>query len=850
MKGMKNFGLIACLFCMQLWVAAQTNISGVVNKYAAVTDVNFCTNIITCSTVAGFSVGQKVMLIQMKGAEIDNQNNQAFGSVLNYKGAGNYEINEIKLITGNNIEFKYAIMRDYQPDGLQIVSLEEYIDAVVNAPLTAPAWDGSTGGVLLVKANTLTLSDSITVKGKGFRGAIKQNDSSPQACYNNGTGGSTDYYCSTVYCGAPKGEGIGIFAGNNYGRGRNANGGGGGNDHNTGGGGGGNYGTGGRGGIRSNVSNFSCPGPGPGVGGLALDYSAAANRIFMGGGGGAGDGNNNELTSGANGGGIVIIMAGTLIGNNQKINARGNKVDTMARSDGAGGGGAGGTVLLYVDNFTGNVRVDVAGGDGGILDNGGSTGTNAFCMGPGGGGAGGALWVKSNSVPANILLIDTGGTNGKDVFGLGPPNCPYLTTNGAEPGTTGGSLTNLTVPVDTIPFVALDVLAYKDTTICPGQTALLYEIDTATFTPTVQWSTGETTDFILPQPTATTTYTVSVTDWRGCQIRRDLVVTVLNDIPGLSFCCDTTVCPGASVMFDVNVNPPVPLTYLWSTGATDNAVIRDVYNTEVFTVTVTDQNGCTVSRSGTATVTNTPPALTVCCDTTVCVEKPVTMTATAPTAVSYAWSTGQTTIAVTLPVVSQTTFTVTITDAEGCKAIQSVQANVTGIQTIITAVPDTSILLGQTVQLTASGDSSSYTYSWSPGNGLNNSAIYNPVAATEQTTTYCVTVTSDIECTASACYTIELVQPDVKVPDAFTPNSSGVNDVFTIFPLKFAEVVQVKIFNRWGEVVYDVQGNGAWDGSYKGKAQPAGIYVVQVNYSSQLNPGKLFTITKNITLIR
>ncbi|HRG88843.1 MAG TPA: gliding motility-associated C-terminal domain-containing protein, partial [Chitinophagales bacterium] len=218
--------------------------------------------------------------------------------------------------------------------------------------------------------------------------------------------------------------------------------------------------------------------------------------------------------------------------------------------------------------------------------------------------------------------------------------------------------------------------------------------------------------------------------------------------------------------------------------------------------------------------------------------------------VSYVWNTGQSTATITLPVVSPTTFTVTITDAEGCKAIQSVQANVTGIQTTITAVPDTSILLGQTVLLTASGDSSSYTYTWSPANGLNNSSVYNPVATPEQTTTYCVTVTSDIECTASACYTIELVQPDVKVPDAFTPNNSGVNDVFTIFPLKFADVFQVKIFNRWGELVYDVQGNGAWDGNYKGKPQPAGVYVVQVNYGSQLNPGKVFTITKNITLIR
>ncbi|HLP51435.1 MAG TPA: gliding motility-associated C-terminal domain-containing protein [Chitinophagales bacterium] len=846
MGDFKRIYVLVCLLWLCSHVTAQTNIGGVVNKYAAVNSINFCGNVIQVSTTNGFFVGQKVMLIQMKGAEIDNLNSFSFGNILNYKGCGNYEINEIELISGTSIIFKYALMRDYQPEGLQLVSLEEYTDAVVTSPLTAPAWDGSTGGVVLLKANTLTLNDSITVKGKGFRGAVKQNDGASQACFNNGIGGATDYYCSSIVCGAPKGEGIGFFAGNNYGRGKNGNGGGGGNDHNTGGGGGGNYGIGGGGGIRSNVSNFSCPGPGPGVGGGGLYYSNTPNRVFMGGGGGAGDGNNNELTSGANGGGIVIIMANTLVGNNRKINASGNRVDTMARSDGAGGGGAGGAVLLFVDNYTGNVQVNVAGGNGGILDNGGSM---SFCMGPGGGGGGGALWVKDAAVSPNITLIDTGGKNGMNVFGLGPPACPYLTTNGASAGDNGGSLTGLQIPIDTIPFVRLEATACCDTQVCPGQTVRLSVTDTATFPPSVQWSSGETTDVVTPQVFTTTDFTVTVRDWRNCIFQDVLTVTVQNSIPNLTLCCDTDVCPGGYAFFEVKVTPPGALTYLWSTGETDNAILKQVYAPDIYTVTVTDANGCTAAKSGIVGIRNTPPPLTVCCDTIVCEGYPVTMSATSTVQVTYAWNTGQNTSVVTLPVVTNTTFEVTVTDANGCQAIQSAQASTTSIQTSITAVPDTSILFGQSVQLTAAGDTS-YSYVWSPQAGLNNGNIYNPAATPDQSTTYCVTVTSNLDCTASACYNIELVQPDVKVPDAFSPNADGTSDVFTLFPLKFAEIVDVKVYNRWGEVVYNVNSNIPWDGTYKGKPQPTGAYVVQVNYGSSLNPGKVNTITKGFMLIR
>lgn len=1143
----KKYFLLCSLCTVALVSFSQTaHIGGYINKYAAVSVIDFCNNKITVDNATPFSVGQKVMLMQMKGATIDGSNNSNFGNITNYNNCGNYEVEKIKTITGNVIEFEFAIVRNYDVSGaVQIVSIPEYTVAVVDSFLRRTLWNGNTGGVIILKADTIILNDSIQGGGMGFRGAVKENDNSAQACYNNGFGGAPDYFCNSVYCGAPKGEGIGSTA-YNYGRGKNGNGGGGGNDHNTGGGGGGNFGAGGIGGMRSNTSNNNCPGPNAGIGGGALAYSNAANKVFMGGGGGAGDENNNEGTDGVNGGGIVILMANTLVGNNKRINVNGNTfpniITWLARSDGAGGGGGAGTVLLYVDNYVGQVQVIANGGRGGNLDNGGSQ-TN--CMGPGGGGGGGMLWVKTNSIPANITYVDTGGWNGKDTYGLGPAACPFGTTNGASPGTVGGSLTNLNIVMADVPFVKLSITSCCDTTVCPNQPIRMIETDTSTYPATVFWSNGSSQHSFTENVSNTTVYTVTVSDHHNCQIIQSHTVTVYNNIVGVVTCCDTTVCVGGTVGLNVTA-PPVPvLTYMWSTGATTTSITPTIFTSQTFFVTVTDPNGCTLQQSAdvtvgntfpnfavccdtvlcaaspltfvasttaspvsyvwssgqntasitqqvsssqtftvtvsntsgcsatasvSATINNTPPVFSVCCDTTFCpgatllanaisdsaltyhwssgqntasiaqqVFATQTFTVTATTAngcsaqqnvnatinniapaftlccdtsfcisgtllaavsstnplsynwssgqttasitqtissaqsiyvtvtdangctaedfvdvliqntppafsvccdtvicsngtatfavisssqlnynwstgeqtvsitqqisasqnftvtvsdqngctgtgsagaainnsavdfsvccdtvvcdgnaavfaassvsvMNYVWSSGETTAAVTEVITAPQTFTVTATNAAGCSGTRTVQADISLTQTTITAAPDTNISLGQTVQLSASGDSGT-TYSWSPASGLDNVGIQNPKARPDSTTTYCVTATDRYGCTAMACYKIEILLPDIKIPDAFSPNGDGVNDEFIIFPLS-STIEDIKIYNRWGEVVFSAKGNAAWNGSYKGSVQQAGNFVLQVSYTNPHSPGKTNTLVKDIILVR
>lgn len=829
-----------------LW--AQTiHTGGIVNYYTGVSSINFCDNKVTVDNPNGFTAGKRVIMIQMRGAEINTSNNYSFGDITDYKGCGNYEILTIKSVAGNVIEFTYVIARNYEVAGkVQLISLEEYNTLVIDSALRAKPWDGASGGMIAVKADTIILNDSVTVKGLGLRGALMENDNNSQACYNSGIGGATDFYCSTLNCGAPKGEGIGNST-YGYGRGKNGNSGGGGDDHNTGGGGGSNYGAGGKGGTRTNASQFSCPGPAPGEGGGALAYNTTNNKVFMGGGGGAGDENNNQGSNAGNGGGIVLFMADVLVGNGRKINANGDRVTTVAKSDGASGGGAGGTVLLYVNSVSGSLEVNTNGGNGGNLTNGNDP---DFCFGPGGGGGAGVLWVKPNAVPAGITLIDTGGINGKSVYALGTSICPYGTTNGALPGQPGGSVTGLTLTESLIPFVKLTLSACCDTTVCAGSFITMSETDTATFPPTVTWSNGATTSTFTEQVFTTTVYTVTVTDHRGCGLFKTMTATVQNAIPNVSICCDTIVCNGSTVTFTVSAPSQLQLTYNWSSGQQTSTISTSISSSQVFNVTVTDQNGCSVEESVQALVNNNPPPLTVCCDTVVCSGSSVSLSAVSTVGgLTYNWSTGQNTADVIQSVSASQTITLTVTDVNGCVNNQSVQVVVPLVTTAITAIPDSAIALGQSIQLLAQGDSS-YTFTWSPASGLNHAVIRNPLATPDVTTLYCVTVSDVYHCTADACYRVELILPDVKVPDAFSPNADGTNDVLSIFPLKFADILEVRVYNRWGEVIFYSKGNGAWDGTYQSKPQPEGAYVCEVTYTSILNPAKTNRVIKDILLLR
>jgi PKD repeat protein len=384
---------------------SQTQISGIINYYAAATAYDLCTNELSINSTLGFEADMKVIIIQMQGAQINTSNDGSFGNITALGQTGKYEKGEIQSITANGIILKNLLVNSYDYNGkVQIVSVPVYESAYVNDELTAIAWNGTTGGVLAVEVSgQMILDANIDVSGKGFRGGTASVANNNCTWLTNANNYSYD---QSDWRGAQKGEGVAVAnAGQEHGRGAQANGGGGGNDHNSGGGGGSNISSGGQGGDNNEPSFFGCDGTFPGIGGKAL--TASSDRIFMGGGGGAGHENNGVGTDGGNGGGIVFIIADEFAGLGYSIKANGENAETAA-GDGAGGGGGGGTIVFHAQTASGH-HFEVEGGNGGTADN-----TNADrCLGPGGGGSGGRILASSNIPVAPLGL--SGGSAGLSI---------------------------------------------------------------------------------------------------------------------------------------------------------------------------------------------------------------------------------------------------------------------------------------------------------------------------------------------------------------------------------------------------------------------------------------------------
>ncbi|MCU0415736.1 MAG: T9SS type A sorting domain-containing protein [Cytophagaceae bacterium] len=445
-----------CCIGVTLWgYTCFGQISGVVNTYIDVTAIDYACHRVTVSSASGYAVGDLVVLIQMKGASINTTvTSAAYGSLTSINDAGNYELQRILAITGNDIYFVHALLKTYTISGsVQLVRVPEYTNVSVNGTLTGSNWNGTTGGIVAIRASgTITLNAPIAADGIGFRGGnASLNDPSVSCSFflNN-----FSLPASTLV--SQKGEGIySIPLNESSGRAKNTIGGGGGNNHNAGGGGGGLWGTGGQGGNQSNGCNNAATNA---QGGIALN-TQIPTRLFLGGGGGGGHQNNGQGTRGGNGGGIILLIADNIIGNGFLISGNGEAAPDGG-GDGAGGGGSGGSILLQSNTFT-NTIVQSNGGMGG------DTNSPNRSLGPGGGGSGGVVYLSVATLPVGLTIQTTGGLPGFSTNALDP------SLNGNRNATAGASGTTLfstTVPFGIInntcllPLTLLEFSANKNTT--------------------------------------------------------------------------------------------------------------------------------------------------------------------------------------------------------------------------------------------------------------------------------------------------------------------------------------------------------------------------------------------------
>jgi gliding motility-associated-like protein len=138
------------------------------------------------------------------------------------------------------------------------------------------------------------------------------------------------------------------------------------------------------------------------------------------------------------------------------------------------------------------------------------------------------------------------------------------------------------------------------------------------------------------------------------------------------------------------------------------------------------------------------------------------------------------------------------------------------------------------------------TYTWSPAFTLTNVADSIVVADPEETTAYQVRGVTEFGCAGRDSVTV-FVNESLEIPTAFTPDSDGWNDVWNIKELENYPNCTVKIYNRWGHLIFESAGyETPWDGSFGGSPLPSGSYF----YVIELGPGSLAPLTGSVTIIK
>ena len=318
----------------------------------------------------------------------------------------------------------------------------------------------------------------------------------------------------------------------------------------------------------------------------------------------------------------------------------------------------------------------------------------------------------------------------------------------------------------------------------------------------------------------------------GCIAETDTVVVTSFSISATAAQVGST-CSDASTGQALAQAPSAtaPLSFVWSTGATD-ATATDLAAGS-YTVTVTDANNCYTTT--TVTVSNFPaPTVTIGGKLDFCEGQ--TANLNAGNFVNFLWSTGETTQSITPSIAN--TYTVTITDINGCTATN--QANV--IQNSVVAPSITGNLLVLPKNGTVLDAGSGYIgYAWSNGtltqtNSVSEGGIYN------------VTVTDPNNCLSTN--SVEVTKLNVAIPNAFSPNGDGANDIFRLnFPPEYVTAFELNIFDRWGQKLFTTTNlNEGWDGTNKNIDSPIDVYAYYLKIT--FNDAIEETYRGNVTLIR
>jgi len=407
------------------------------------------------------------------------------------------------------------------------------------------------------------------------------------------------------------------------------------------------------------------------------------------------------------------------------------------------------------------------------------------------------------------------------------------------------------------------VLNSTQAAICRGDAAVLTS-SISNYTGAVQYS-WTPSDYLDNTTQATVTsraeetihYQIIATDSRNC---KDTAMTyvVVNPRPEIVI-EGGDICSGNTTVLNAAVsNPPGLLTYQWSpaTGLSSVNTARVNANpstTTTYTITVTDANNCINSANTVVGVTTRPVADILQGDTILCPDERLALTAFNDPAqqYSFAWfynKTGEPPVrigsGVSLPAEQEGYYMLEVRNEGFCPVRETVFVEIERLD-VRASANKTELYYDEMLYLEAMGTGNILTYSWEgpEGSFSGKNAILNPL----ENGMYTVIATGK-KCEATDELYITVLPPII-IPNGFSPNGDSKNDQWFIKGLDKFPNARVRIFNRWGNMVYQYNSgyNEPWQGvSESGNQLPAATYYYVIEAGDQRDQ----TFNGSVTILR
>lgn len=370
----------------------------------------------------------------------------------------------------------------------------------------------------------------------------------------------------------------------------------------------------------------------------------------------------------------------------------------------------------------------------------------------------------------------------------------------------------------------------------------------------------------IANPLATTVYTVNILNTAaGYNCGKTLTTQVqVMPSPTTAFSYSLNPCGGDVRFFDLSQDDIK--RWNWTLAPARTSTLQSPYifyktgGTYTISLETTNSYGCK-NKKDSVLVLPTPPPISVNAATTLCKGNSVQLNASG--GISYDWTPAQTLNSASIadPIATppaSTSYSVVITTSDVVSGSNCKFLMITDVS--VDVLSNTPINAFANPVVITTGDKSLLTYVGEPGANV----IWYPIGSTNPTTGYTVSASPDKPSTYTAvaqrgactetrevhidAYTGGCIESDAFVPNTFTPNGDGENDIFRVKGLKLDEVY-FAVYNRWGERVFETNDlSKGWDGNYKGRPADVGVFGWYLKVKCK-NGAETFK-KGNVTLIR